>query len=805
MLEPPSASLLKTLSSLKLCAPRDLRRCRGYVRRLTRELPAFDSIWIDALVQSRRLTAFQAQQIEAGKAERLSVGPCVLLERLGGTAQAETFLARRRDANDVCVLKLTSIAPEQIKPLSDRLAKLVATSSNISHPAVALPQATQTVEWPISGEWRLVTICRHVRGPHLAELLMRRGRFPISIVIDLGRQLLDALATLDASELVHGDVLLSNVRITPKGQAVLVDASLVPNLRPEFSFHTILSSDRYDGLAPERISTGQPPTPASDLYSLGCLLWHLLAGRPPFTAGDPLAKLAAHQTQAIGDVREWVPDVPNWLAETLRHWTAMHPDQRPSSLRQAAADFGAGTRAGRRRLARFRGEFDRTLPRREKSGSRTRWPMTVAAVLALAAGAFALSDQRVRNYLASLARPRKSLDAAVDGNRQNIATDGLRGSDTEPSPQNGELGRESPMSLQEAADPVTPLPPVNTSGLIALAANGRFAASEVSARGALEIVGDPQHPATIIVAEQSLRLWAEHVRVRHVRLVRAQESEVRRQRSEDGSQKMVPLLAADCQHLEVTGCRFEQEASGPTQPALAADTGGVRQGTAIAWRPHQETRTSDHCEVNLRDTVFAGEGAAVYLHLPPTKLSVENVLKAGAGDVVQLRDNGVSEWQCELRQVTLRQTGPLIRVWPLGERTQLSRLTLAAHGCVLDVARSASGSSAANARPALIAWMSRRLPSNWESALEWQGSGTLTPSEIDVVNLVDPTNGRHAAVDESRLNIEGLVTATFEFAGEALDRPQDSTLRSFDAPIAAHTQLGIRAESLPVGGRKMGR
>ena len=50
MLEPPSSSLLKTLSTLRLCSPRDLRRCRGYVRRLTHELPAFDSIWIDALV-----------------------------------------------------------------------------------------------------------------------------------------------------------------------------------------------------------------------------------------------------------------------------------------------------------------------------------------------------------------------------------------------------------------------------------------------------------------------------------------------------------------------------------------------------------------------------------------------------------------------------------------------------------------------------------------------------------------------------------------------------------------------------------
>lgn len=137
MLEPPSSSLLKTLSSLKLCTPRDLRRCRGYVRRLTRDLPAFDSIWIDALVQSRRLTAFQGQSLEMSQGERLQVGPCLLLERLGGTATAETFLARRRDAEDVCVLKLTSTAPEQLRPQSELLAKLVAAAADFSHPATA--------------------------------------------------------------------------------------------------------------------------------------------------------------------------------------------------------------------------------------------------------------------------------------------------------------------------------------------------------------------------------------------------------------------------------------------------------------------------------------------------------------------------------------------------------------------------------------------------------------------------------------------------------------------------------------------
>ena len=333
MLEPPSALLLKTLAALKLCTPRDLRRSRAVVKRVTRDLPTFDSVWIDALVQQRRLTPFQAECLEAGRAEQLAIGPCLLLERLGRTAFAETFLARQREAHDVCVLKLTSVAAEQLAALRGRLEQLTEIHRQGIHPGIVGPQAWQQIAWPTANDLRLVSISQHVRGPHLAELLIRRGRFPIPVVIEVGRELLAALAALESLRLAHGDISLTNVRITPSGQAVLVDAGVVTALRPEFSFHTVLPAERYDGLAPERIA-GQPPSSASDLYSLGCLLWQLLAGRPPFLAGDPLAKLAAHQTKPIPDVRDCVPDAPDKLAEMLLRWTSLNPASRPRSWKR---------------------------------------------------------------------------------------------------------------------------------------------------------------------------------------------------------------------------------------------------------------------------------------------------------------------------------------------------------------------------------------------------------------------------------------------------------------------------------------
>ncbi len=97
MIEPPSKQLLDTLLNLKLCTRRDLFRCRGRVRRLARDLPAFDFVWIDSLLYARKLTPFQARLLEASAYEQLCAGPCVLINQLGKGKRSSTYLARQRD------------------------------------------------------------------------------------------------------------------------------------------------------------------------------------------------------------------------------------------------------------------------------------------------------------------------------------------------------------------------------------------------------------------------------------------------------------------------------------------------------------------------------------------------------------------------------------------------------------------------------------------------------------------------------------------------------------------------------------
>ena len=82
VLEPLSEPIRKLLFELRLCSPRDLRRCKRIVRGLTHDLPAFDSVWLDALVQIGRLAPYQAKILESSCPAKIRIGPCLAVQRI---------------------------------------------------------------------------------------------------------------------------------------------------------------------------------------------------------------------------------------------------------------------------------------------------------------------------------------------------------------------------------------------------------------------------------------------------------------------------------------------------------------------------------------------------------------------------------------------------------------------------------------------------------------------------------------------------------------------------------------------------
>ena len=144
-------------------------------------------------------------------------------------------------------------------------------------------------------------------------------------------QIAYALVHASMRGVVHRDIKPSNIIITPGGRAKLVDMGLARRFE-RGGDHGLTQSGMtlgtFDYISPEQARDPRDVDVRSDLYSLGCTLFHMLTGRPPFPGGTVLQKLIQHQEEAPADVRILNPAVPVELAGIITRLMAKDRDRR---------------------------------------------------------------------------------------------------------------------------------------------------------------------------------------------------------------------------------------------------------------------------------------------------------------------------------------------------------------------------------------------------------------------------------------------------------------------------------------------
>ena len=163
---------------------------------------------------------------------------------------------------------------------ADRLKTLIEAIDGFDNPFITGPHFLEQ-----NGK-ELILLSRHVAGTDCRGLLVRRGRFPVDVVVQIARQLAAGLAALESRAACTARF---NCEMLPTGEghAVLSTPAWPGPWNADCSSQR-RSAEAYQGTAPERIGTGNSRSTATEIYAFGCLLWQLLAGRPPFPTGDPL-------------------------------------------------------------------------------------------------------------------------------------------------------------------------------------------------------------------------------------------------------------------------------------------------------------------------------------------------------------------------------------------------------------------------------------------------------------------------------------------------------------------------------------
>jgi serine/threonine-protein kinase len=177
-------------------------------------------------------------------------------------------------------------------------------------------------------EDQLFIVMEHVPGKDMKSLLRQRGRFSVNEAIVLVVQACAGIGYAHRAGLVHCDVKPHNILVTPDQRVKVTDfgiARALATIIPGEKSDVVWGSPQY--FSPEQ-AQGEAPSPASDVYSLGIVLYEMLSGTPPFTAptADEMARL--HISARPLPISEYVPDVPLALEEIIMKVLSKEPAAR---------------------------------------------------------------------------------------------------------------------------------------------------------------------------------------------------------------------------------------------------------------------------------------------------------------------------------------------------------------------------------------------------------------------------------------------------------------------------------------------
>lgn len=281
---------------------------------------------VSALLDARQLgQALEGQQLDH-----------VLLEKfVGGGGMGAVFRAWDTDLHRTVAVKVLSVRQAGDSESERRFQTEARSAARLDHPNIARAHYV--------GEDRGLPyiVFEYIEGTNLRDLVYGGGPMQLGDALNITLQIAGAITHAWEREVVHRDIKPSNIILTPDGLAKLVDMGLA---RLEQIDHTEdektatgVTLGTFDYISPEQARNPRDADIRSDIYSLGCTLFFMLTGRPPFPEGTVVEKILAHQSVLPPDVRELRPDVPEVVAGVLSAMLAKRPEDRFQSPLELSA------------------------------------------------------------------------------------------------------------------------------------------------------------------------------------------------------------------------------------------------------------------------------------------------------------------------------------------------------------------------------------------------------------------------------------------------------------------------------------
>ena len=287
------------------------------------------------LVESGLITSWHAEKLLAGKYKGFFLGKYKLLRHLGSGGMSSVYLAQHRISEQLRAIKVLPRKKVSDKSYLDRFYLEARAAASLNHPNVV----------------RIYDICNendthymvmeYVQGQDLYELVTAGGAVEIEEAINYVAQAAEGLAHAHERDLVHRDIKPANLLKTDQGDIKILDLGLALLSQDESESLTVLHNEKVMGtadyLSPEQAVNSHDVDSRADIYSLGCTLYYLLVGHPPFPKGSLAQRIAMHQSKEPVDIREGRPDCPDSLAHVCQKMMKKNPEQRYQNCAEVKA------------------------------------------------------------------------------------------------------------------------------------------------------------------------------------------------------------------------------------------------------------------------------------------------------------------------------------------------------------------------------------------------------------------------------------------------------------------------------------
>ncbi len=293
-----------------------------------------------------------------------------ILEVLGAGGMGTVYRARHLLMERDVALKVINRNLMGSTSLVERFRREVKTAARLSHPNIVTAHDAEQ-----AGDWHFL-VMEYVPGISLSRLVAERGKLPVAAACDYARQAALGLQHAFECGMVHRDIKPQNLMLTPAGQVKILDFGL-SRLGNEDAGNTDTAALTATGseqgglasgsltmtgslmgtpdyIAPEQVRDAHAADIRADVYSLGCTLYYLLAGKPPFAGMTDLDKVRGHLEGSPRPLSELRPEVPSKLAAVVARRMARLPQDRyqtPAEVAEALAPFAGVAPSARPRRA----------------------------------------------------------------------------------------------------------------------------------------------------------------------------------------------------------------------------------------------------------------------------------------------------------------------------------------------------------------------------------------------------------------------------------------------------------------------